>query len=70
MKWWAGLLGCGGRACASGIAVGDCARMDMFCAQKAVKSASVFPNSLGKLAFLTHRILLSFTVCMSKAKGI
>lgn len=40
----------------------------MFCAQKAVNSASALPTSLGKLAFLTHRILLPFTVCMGKAE--
>lgn len=58
MKWWVVLLG--NRSCASEIAVSHCARMDMFCAQKGGDSASVLPNSLGKLVFLTHRNCTSF----------
>lgn len=58
MKWWVVLLG--NRSCASEIAVSHCARMDMFCAQKGGDSASVLPNSLGKLVFLAHRNCTSF----------
>lgn len=48
----------------SGTAVGHCATVDMFCAQKAVNSASVLPNGRGALAFLTLRLALPFAVCI------
>ena len=49
------------------MAIGHRTRVDVFCAQKAVNSASMLPTTLGELVF-SLRIVLPFAVCIDKAE--